>query len=57
MRLGSFLWLALCVSLLGWYGWAMVGAGCIIILISIPFIDKFVAYRKRKKDDKERYQL
>lgn len=32
-RLAGFLWLALFISFLGWYGWAMVGIGTVLYII------------------------
>ena len=51
MRLGSFLWLALCVSLLGWYGWEMVAIGTVL------YIAGYIAYsyyiEKKMKNGEE----
>ena len=57
MKLGGYLWLALCVTLLGWYGWAMVAVGTVLYVIVALLIEKFTEYRANKKDEQERYQL
>jgi hypothetical protein len=57
MKLGGYLWLALCVTLLGWYGWAMVAVGTVLYVIVALLIEKYTEYRAKKKDEQERYQL
>ena len=49
MRIGSFLWLALCVSLLGWYGWAMVTIGTVLFIAGHIAYSYYTDYRDKKR--------
>ena len=49
MRIGSFLWLALCVTLLGWYGWAMVAIGTVLFIAGYFAYSYYTDYRDKKR--------
>ena len=51
MRIGSFLWLALCVSLLGWYGWAMVAIGTVLFIAGYIAYSYYTDYRDKRRRD------
>jgi len=52
-KIASFLWLALFVSFLGWYGWAMVGIGVALYVIGF-FVKCWWDDRQSEKHQKER---
>lgn len=62
MRLGIILLLALCVSLLGWRGWAMVAIGIVLYILTAilweHINDRFAftadkKFRKRLQEEEE----
>lgn len=52
-RLAGFLWLALFISFLGWYGWAIIGAWAVLCVVYF-FIKCWWDDRKYEKIKKER---
>ena len=54
-KLAGYLWLALCVTLLGWYGWAMVAIGTVLYVAIALIVNNIKEKRERRERDRERY--
>ncbi|MBR5029622.1 MAG: hypothetical protein IKX63_00750 [Muribaculaceae bacterium] len=51
-KLAGFLWLALLVSLLGWYGWAMVAIGAVLVFVGTLLYNLYLERKSEKQDKK-----
>ena len=51
-KLAGYLWLALLVSLLGWYGWAMVVIGAVLVFVGTLLYNLYLERKSEKQDKK-----
>lgn len=55
-NIGVILWLIFGIALLGWYGFAMVGAGIVLYIIGFIIKCKYDDYKDEKRRMSEDYE-